>query len=94
MLPHRSEDTVLMIRMWREPGLPHDGSDWRGRVDLLTEGKRKLFVGADSLRQILDICLQGDGPDRCTAVRAPDTAPHDAPQNHHVNPDTETRKTC
>jgi len=88
MAPHRCEDTVLMIRMWREPGVPRDGSDWRGRVDLLTEGKRKLFVGADSLHEILDLCLQGGEPARAIAARAPASTPDHGSQS--TSPVTET----
>jgi len=92
MSPDRCEDTVLMIRMWREPGVPRDGSDWRGRVDLLTEGKRRLFVGADSLREILDLCLQADDPAHAIGAPAPTSTPDHRGQS--TPPSPRSAKTC
>ena len=70
------DDTVLVIRMWKEPGIPEDGTDWRGRVDLLPDGERRFFVGAKSLFGILDERL-GDAAD---VVPSADAAAAPTPQ--------------
>lgn len=69
------DDTVLVIRMWREPGVPFDGSHWRGRVDLLPDGERRFFVGVNSLLGILDERLRDATVDRPPANGATSPAP-------------------
>ena len=70
MTPQGDDDTVLVIRMWREPGMPLDGTDWRGRVDLLPDGERRSFVGLQSLLGILTERLNAAPVDRAVLKTA------------------------
>lgn len=61
-MAERIEASVLVVRLWREPGrFDEPGDAWRGRVEHAASGERRHFVGLSHLvREIM--ALIGDPP--------------------------------
>lgn len=61
-VPDRREGSVLVVRLWREPGtFATPDEAWRGRVEHVASGEHRHFVGLSHLvREIM--ALIGDPP--------------------------------